>query len=63
MTIDLLLDNLSASEKLVIKRVAAHVRTVHRQDLAPFLFAQLQTGHAYILDVNSVEFKGLTKWQ
>lgn len=63
MTIDLLLDNLSVSEKRIITQFAAHIRTLHRQDVAPFLFEQLQAGRAYILDVNSVEFKGLTKWQ
>lgn len=63
MTIDLLLDNLSVSEKLVVTQLAAHVRKLHRRELAPFLFEQLQAGRAYILDINSVEFKGLTKWQ
>jgi len=63
MTIDLNMQALSLAERLIVQKLETHVRTVHRRELAPYLFEQLQTGRAYILDVNSVEFKGLTKWQ
>lgn len=59
----LVLDHLSADEKRLVKDLESHVRTVHRRDLATFLFEQLQLGRAYALDPTSVEFKGLTKWQ
>lgn len=63
MTIDLVMPHLSDGERLIIKNLEAHVRKVHKRELAHFLFDQLQNGHAYVLDVNSAEFKGLTKWQ
>ena len=63
MTIDLIMPHLSDGERLVIKNLEAHVRKVHHRELAPYLFDQLQIGRAYVLDINSVEFKGLTKWQ
>ena len=63
VTIDLVIDHLSPSELAVVRQLEAHVRTYHQSALAPFLFEQLQNGRAAILDVNSVEFKGLTKWQ
>lgn len=63
MTIDLVTDHLSPSELAVVRQLEAHVRTHHRSALAPFLFEQLQNGRASILSMDSVEFKGLTKWQ
>lgn len=63
MTIDLGMQNLSDAERLIVQQLETHIHKVHRCDLAPFLFEQLQNGRAYILDINSVEFKGLTKWQ
>lgn len=63
MTVDLVVQALNPDEQLIVDQLEAHVRKVHHRELAPFLFEQLQTGRAYILDVNSAEFKGLTKWQ
>lgn len=63
MTIDLSIDHLSDDERDVVRELETHVRTVHHRELAPYLFEQLQVGRAYILDIQSVEFKGLTKWQ
>lgn len=63
MTIDLVMPHLSVGEKLIVKQLEAHVHKVHHRELAHFLFDQLQNGRAYVLDINSVEFKGLTKWQ
>lgn len=63
MTIDLVMTNLAANEKVLVKKLEAYVRKAHHRELAPFLFEQLQNGRAYVLDINSAEFKGLTKWQ
>ena len=63
MTIELLMTNLSVGEQHIVHQLEAHVRKVHRCDLAHFLFEQLQNGRAHVLGVNSAEFKGLTKWQ
>lgn len=63
MTIDLITATLNDEETALITQLEAHVRKTHHRELAPYLFEQLQNGRAYILDVNSAEFKGLTKWQ
>jgi len=63
MTIDLVVQALNDDELRVIDQLETHVRRAHHRELAPYLFEQLQCGRAYILDVNSAEFKGLTKWQ
>ena len=63
MTIDLSMQTLSDAEQVIVKKLETHVRKAHHRELAPYLFEQLQSGRAYILDVNSAEFKGLTKWQ
>lgn len=63
MTIDLVMEHLNDGEREVVLALETHVRKAHHRELAPFLFEQLQSGRAYILDVNSAEFKGLTKWQ
>ncbi len=63
MTITLACEHLTDDEQRIVTTLAAHVKKVYRSELAPFLFEQLQCGRAYVLDTQSAEFKGLTKWQ
>jgi hypothetical protein len=54
---------LDAGEQKLIQQLDTYVRKTHHVGLADFLFDQLRVGRAHILDINSPEFRGLTRWQ